>query len=215
LVRRVFLAGAALACVQAVSLLAAEPVQDPLHPAAPRETSQRMVAGADPCQGCLIPALTPVKLELMATLGSKISKSGDIFEIRLAEPIIIEGQAVVPAGTTGLGEVVHAKKSGGGGAAGELILAARYLDFNGQRLRLRSMNFSQNGQPKINTVNTIAVASAASPLPIGMLGFLISGGQVVVQQGTIATAKTAEPLTLAPAGAASARNPDKQQGESK
>jgi hypothetical protein len=218
LVRRVFLAGGALACAQAVSLWAAEPVQDPAHPAGRGETAQPTVADAGPCHGCfLIPALTPVKLELMAALGSKISKPGDTFEIRLAEPIVVDGRIAVPAGTTGQGEVVHAKKSGGSGAAGELILAARYLDFNGQRLRLRSMNFAQSGQPKVNTVNTIAVASAASPLPIGLLGFLISGGEVVVQQGMIATAKTAEPLALpvGAAAAASTQNPDQQQGETK
>ena len=45
-----------------------------------------------------------------------------------------------------MGEVVHAKKGGGSGAAGELVLAARYLDFEGSRVRLRSMRLDGNGE---------------------------------------------------------------------
>lgn len=160
--------------------------------------------GALPCAECVtIPALTPVKLELLATLGSKLSKSGEMFPIRLAEPIFIDGREVVAAGATGMGEVVHAKKSGGMGAAGELVLAARYLDIGGQRLRLRSMSQSPSGRSNIGTVNTINVASAASPLPIGLIGFFIKGGQVTIEQGSIADAKTASAFTLVPAEPAS------------
>lgn len=142
--------------------------------------------------GPVVPALTPVSVELLATLGSKISKSGDRFPIRLAAPIAVAGREVVPAGIAGEGEVVHAKSSGGMGAAGELVLAARYVDWNGRRLKLRSLRLAANGDSRVDTVNTINVASAASPLPVGLVGFFISGGQVTVAQGTIAQAKTAE-----------------------
>jgi len=145
------------------------------------------------------------------TLGSKISKTGDTFPIRLAEPILIDGREVIAAGTPGMGEVVHAKKSGGSGAAGELVLAARYLEVAGQRLHLRSLHVSPNGQSKINTVNTINTASAAVAPPLSLIGFFITGGQATVPQGTIADAKTAEAFTLtAPATAPAAAAPEPQ-----
>jgi hypothetical protein len=155
-----------------------------------------------------------VRLEVLTMLGSKVSKTGDTFPIRLATPIVVDGNEVIPSGTTGMGEVIHAKKSGGSGSAGELVLAARYLDVGGQRLRLRSLHLSPNGRTKINTVNTINVASAASPLPIGLIGFFISGGNSTVPQGTIADAKTAEAFVLpSPAPAlASAARPAQQEG---
>lgn len=145
-----------------------------------------------------IPALTVVTVEVMVDLGSKISNSGDTFPIRLAVPIQIDGRVVVPAGTVGMGEVVHAKRSGGSGVEGELVLAARYFEVDGRRLRLRSMQFGVSGKSNINTVHTINMASAASPLPVALIGFAIKGKQANVPAGTLASAKTVEAFTLVP-----------------
>ncbi|MFY9350697.1 MAG: hypothetical protein WBL20_15000 [Sphingobium sp.] len=142
--------------------------------------------------------MTPVKVAIGATLGSKISKTGDLFPITLADPILIDGKMIMPAGVAGMGEVVHAKGSGGSGAAGELVLAARYLEWRGQRLRLRSLRLSAGAQSNINKVHALNIASAASPVPIGLLGFFITGGQATVSEGTIADAKTAEAAMLVP-----------------
>jgi hypothetical protein len=182
---QLFPAGAALAFA---FLPACASAQDGAVPG----QSMAPVAGPDCNAALVIPALTPVRLELLAPLGSKISKSGDSFPIRLAEPLVIDGTRRLPAGVAGMGEVVHAKKAGGSGAPGELVLAARYLEVCGRRLRLRSMHLSPTGTSSMNTVNALNVASAASPLPIGLLGFAIHGGQVTVPTGTIADAKTAE-----------------------
>jgi hypothetical protein len=158
-------------------------------------------AAAPLCTDCLtVPALTPVRVELLTELGSKISKTGDTFPIRLAEPIVIDGRVVVPAGITGLGEVVHAKKSGGGGAGGELVLAARYLDVAGQRLRLRSLRVAVTGKSKIDTANAIGVASSATVPVAAFIGFLLKGGQTTIPAGTVADAKTAEAVTFATGG---------------
>lgn len=153
---------------------------------------------SEPARGTVIPALTPVRIEVLAALGSKTSKSLDSFPIRLVEPIIIDGKEVVPAGTTGMGEVVHAKKSGGMGAAGELVLAARFLEVGVAKLPLRSMKLARAGDSSIETVNAINVASAASFIPVSVIGFFITGGQVVVPEGTIAEAKTAADFEIAP-----------------
>ena len=137
--------------------------------------------------------LTPILIEILAPLGSKTSKSLDSYRIRLAEPILVEGVEVVPAGAEGMGEVVHAKKAGGMGAAGELVLAARWLDIGGSQMRLRSMELleSQQGKSRMDTVNTLNVASAASPLPIGLIGFFIGGGNIEIPAGAFASAKLA------------------------
>lgn len=185
--------GAALAC----GLIAtpAHPQESTAVATDPAQAVAAQVAEA-PCDGCLtIPALTPVRIEIRATVGSAISKSGDSFPIRLAEPIVIDGKEVVAAGTTGVGEVVHAKKSGGSGAAGELVLAARYLDIDGRRIRLRSMALSSNGKSAVDTAHVLGVAGGG----IGALvGFLIKGGKTTVESGTVTTAKTAEAFSIAP-----------------
>ena len=174
--------------------LAIEPSADPATlPASPPAS----VAADTPCATCVtIPALTPVRVEILAPLGSKISKTGDMFPLRLAAPIALDGHVLVPGGTTGMGEVIHAKKGGGSGSAGELVLAVRYLDVGGRRLRLRSLHLASEGRSNIGTVNAINVGSAASPLPIGLIGFFITGGQATIAQGTIADARTAEPFAV-------------------
>jgi hypothetical protein len=150
------------------------------------------------CTCTTIPALTPVSVEILAAVGSKISKTGDSFPIRLAAPIVIDGKEAAPAGATGVGEVVHAKKSGGMGAPGELVLAARFIELGGRRLRLRSLRLVPQGKSAINRLDGFNAASAASPIPIGLIGFFIQGGQATVAQGTIAEAKTAESFEIKP-----------------
>lgn len=145
---------------------------------------------------CIAP-LTPVRLIIRGHLGSKISKSGDLFDLELAEPVLVDGKEAIPAGTRGQGEVVHAKKSGGSGASGELVLAARYLEVGGRRLRLRSMHIATAGEDKIGAVNTLNVASVASPVPgLSLIGFFVKGKGIDLPEGTPAVAKTAEPFLI-------------------
>lgn len=146
----------------------------------------------EPEKGKTIPALTPVRIEVLAALGSKTSKSLDSFAIRLAEPIEQDGVVLAPAGTMGQGEVVHAKMAGGSGAPGELVLAARYLEIEGRRMTLRSMRYANSGESKINNVNTLNTVAAATVPALSVVGFFMKGGEVDVPGGTIFEAKLAQ-----------------------
>ncbi len=159
------------------------------------------------CSCRIVPALLPLTVEIMAPVSSKTSKTGEMFPIRLAEPITLDGVTVVPAGAMGVGEVVHAKKSGGSGAGGELILAARYLDVSGRRMALRSMQLAATGQDQT------VLAMAASEL-IGPFGFAVRGKNVEIAAGRRATAKTAVTFML-PAETAAAQTTPSTTGESK
>ncbi len=156
-----------------------------------------------------IPALTPVEIAIDAPLGSKLSKTGELFSFHLAKPIILDGVEVIPAGTTGQGEVIHAKKGGGGGAPGELVLAARYLQVGDRQLRLRSLKLEAIGLDNMGTVVGLnAVAAGTIPLA-GMIGLFINGGEKNLAKGTILPAKTAEAFAIempAPAGKAEQQN---------
>ncbi|QZP09620.1 hypothetical protein [Caenibius sp. WL] len=108
---------AAAACLAGMGRLAI--AQD----SGPGETAVRLADhSADKLPATVIPALTPITIRIEQELGSKLSHPGDPFRISLAEPVVVEGTELVPAGAQGMGEVVHAKKGGFGGAAGELVL---------------------------------------------------------------------------------------------
>ena len=161
-------------------------------------------AAASGC--CTIPARTPLEIEIVERVSSKANRPGDRFAIRLAEPLLIDGQVLIPAGTAGVGEVVHAAKGGAGGKGGELILAARYLELNGVRIPLRSFRYGPSqGTDKTKTVNAMNVAAAAFVPALAFAGLFVSGGNVDIPAGTRANAQTAQPLDLAPAAAATAQ----------
>lgn len=147
------------------------------------------VATAAPCDCVVVPALTTVDIEILALLSSATSKDGDTFPIRLASPIVVEGREVVPAAVTGIGEVIHAQKSGMGGGGGELLLAARYLDVDGRRLRLRSFRAARYGKNQTG-------AALATSIAFGVFGLAVKGKNTQIAVGTMAEAKVAEAFSI-------------------
>lgn len=137
----------------------------------------------------VVPALTPVSLEILTDVGSDTSNSGDSFPIRLAKPIIVDGHEVIPAGALGVGEVVHSKKRGGGGAGGELILAARYLEVGDRQLPLRSMSVAVIGLDQMEKAQMMTAL-------VGVFGMSVKGRDVEVRKGRLADAKTAKDFEL-------------------
>lgn len=101
----------------------------------PSSGTAATAAGAAPSQNAaapppaapaplVIPAGTHVAVTLQETLGSRISQPGETFTATLARPIVVDGQAVIPAGARVTGTVVDAKPLGRfkGGAYLELRL---------------------------------------------------------------------------------------------
>lgn len=142
-----------------------------------------------------IPANTAVVLETQQALSSLTLKHGDLFALRLAEPLLIDGVQVLPAGTSGVGQVVHAERARAAGKAGELLLAARYLEHDGQRIALRSFRLGANGVDRTKATLGVAVA-------LGVAAFLVRGGNIEIPAQTRARALTAQDVDLSAQAAA-------------
>ena len=164
------------------------------------QAAAQAAAPADAAACCTVAALTPVEIEITEPVSSNISKSRQNFTFKLAKPLVVDGRVVAPAGTKGVGEVVHAAKSGIGGKAGELILAARYLEIGGRHVGLRSLKYGpSHGKDSSGTVG-VATSAAAAIVPVAaVVGFLITGGEVRIPAGTRAFAKIAADTVLPPA----------------
>jgi hypothetical protein len=172
-----------------------------------------LLAGPGPCVAdpaaetrpllITVPALTPLYLSLDVELSSKTSSPGDRFGLIVAQDVFVDGSVVIPAGSRGEGEVVHAKKAQTGGTAGELILAARWVRVGEQEVRLRSftaggagLDRSLQSQPFYNR-NYIIVP-------------ILKGGEMFFPRSLVATAKTAVEVRLpavVPAQEAGERTP--------
>lgn len=115
-----------------------------------------------------LPVGTPLTIAVVDAVGSRKSRTGDMFHLRLAEPLVIDGKTVIPAGTSGMGEVIHAAhpkflKND----AGELILAARYLEIGDQHLPLRSFRIIANGVRYVSIMPQLAERVENVEVPAG------------------------------------------------
>lgn len=160
----------------AVVVAQAAPVADPPVVIAPP------VEAVPVASCCTVKALTPVRIAITAPLASNGAATGQMFAFTLAEPILLDGGRSIPAGTPGQGEIVHAARSGMAGKAGELVLAARYLDYQGIRIPMRSLRFGGAGKDQTG----LAFAATTA---IGLIGMVITGGEVRIPAGAIAEAK--------------------------
>ena len=132
-----------------------------------------------------IPADTPVRLEIATALSSAKAKRGDKFSLRLAQALSVGGAEWLPAGTTGVGEVVHAARRGASGKPGELLLAARYLEHQGRRLPLRGFSLGGTGKSREGVAVSVGIA-------LGIPGLFVTGGEIEIPAGTQAGARTAQ-----------------------
>jgi hypothetical protein len=167
----------------------------------PSNVAAKPLTPADACaaavaknlQGTCIPASTPVRIELAEALSSRTSLTGETFAISLAYPIVVDGRELIPAGTEGRGEIIHAKKSGLG-VGGELVLAARYLSIGDRQLRLRSMKLNGVGRDQQGLAFAVGVA-------VGLPAMFIRGKHIDIPTGAFADAKTADAFWLNTVGA--------------
>jgi hypothetical protein len=151
-------------------------------------TADAVIESVSVAERLKVPALTPVLIKVGQELSSKKSKPGDRFPIVIAEDVRIDGHVVIPAGSAGEGEVVHAARSSVGGKAGELIVAARWVKVGEADVPLRSMVLSGAGKDRLNE-------SLAASFVYGV-GFFVVGGAVTVPVDTLASAKTAVEIEL-------------------
>ncbi|QJQ31268.1 hypothetical protein GV829_01445 [Sphingomonas lacunae] len=134
-----------------------------------------------------IPAGTPIVIRIIDSVSSSTATQGQFFPIELAEPIMLGDRDVVPAGIRGEGQVVHARHRGWGGGAGELILAARYLQWGDRRIALRAFHLGVAGRDG-------ATSSLVATVAVGVVGAFVTGRSANVPAGSLATARLVEPI---------------------
>jgi hypothetical protein len=181
--------------VEPAAPAAAVPMASPAPIAAPAPETQitTLALACDAPQAAAsprfdVPANTLLELEAVDSVSSATNHPGDLFALRLSEPLRWGPTELLPAGTPVQGQVVHAARSRGGGKAGELLLAARYAQTAQGRIRLRS-NFGASG--KDHTKGALAAS-----LVVGVFAMAIHGSEQVVTPGTPLSARLAEPVTF-------------------
>jgi hypothetical protein len=151
----------------------------------------RAATEADVVPGTMVtvPALTPLYVRVDEEISSKKHKNGDRFRILIAEDVRIGGAVVIPAGSAGEGEVIHAARSGAGGKPGELLVTARFVRVGDLEVRLRSFSLGAKGRDRSDE-------SLAASIITGPLGLFVVGGVMIIPRGAVASAKIATEIQL-------------------
>jgi hypothetical protein len=150
---------------------------------------------------CVLQEGTAVAVQMAEAVRTRDVKAGDVFAIRLAAPVIVDGQVVLPAGTPGEGHVVQASGAGLGGKGAKLVVSADYLEVGNGRVPLGGMQLTGTGRDH-STAADLASLGGWISFPLGFVGFAVTGGEIEIPEGTNAGAKVSRTVNLKPLGAA-------------
>jgi hypothetical protein len=136
----------------------------------------------------------PLKMsEPLTTLGKKL-KVGQRFQLETAEPVMIDGNVVIPAGSPATGEVTEVRNKGMWGKSGRINGRVLYVRANGRQIRMTGQ-LDDKG-----TTGTAAVVGSLVIIPIA--GFFMTGTSANIPLGTPVTAFIDEDVSVAFAGPA-------------
>jgi hypothetical protein len=131
----------------------------------------------------VLASATVIDLEFVDPASSKTSRSGEMVNLRTVDDVRgTRNELLVPKGSKVVAEVIQASPARMMGKAGELTLAARWLELDGQKIPLKRFRFGASSGK--DNAGTAMIATAL----IGLPGMFISGGNVDVAPGARANA---------------------------
>lgn len=202
------LAGPAAAQTYGYPVQRPNPYAQPSYPQPSYGYGQPQARAPQTC--CVAPAGMEVAVEMVKTVATSKAKVGDTFPLRLAAPLIVDGQVVLAAGLPGVGHVVQASGPGLGGKGAKLVVAADYLTVQGGSIPLTGMQLTGTGKDRTTAADLASLGGWIS-MPLGFVGFAVPGGQIEIPAGVAASAKIARSVSLRPLGLATPADYEKVQ----
>lgn len=126
----------------------------------------------------VIHAGTSIELETreeLTTEGKKL-KAGQRFEMDVLQPVLLNGQVAIPAGSRAVGEVVTVRNKGMWGKSGGITARILYVEANGRQIRVNG-TFNDRGE-----TGTAGVIASVALVPVA--GFFVTGTSAKIAPGT-------------------------------
>lgn len=153
-----------------------------------------LVAGAGTASAQVRQVVIPDGTEVFAVTVDKLSSAtaaeGDRIQLRVDEPVVVDGVVVISKGTIIHGSVADVGRRGRMGRSGRInIRVESTVAVDGQRVALRAFKGGE-GDGRVGTTVALTVL-------FGPLGLLKSGKDAVINEGTQIKAYTNEAVTIA------------------
>lgn len=188
-----------LSYVFVIGLLVASPTQLLAQEApvasvmAPTSSQAAAIAPVAPPSGnAVLRTGTQVPFRLLheITTEGKNLHVGDRVHMEVAEPVLVQGVSVIPAGTPAVGEITEVRNKGMWGKSGKFTARLLYLTVNGRQVRL-SGGFDDKG------VSGGVGAAAVSAIVFLPAGFFMTGTSARLPAGAIVQGFVDEDVPLA------------------
>lgn len=116
-----------------------------------------------------------LRIEEALTTEAKVLRVGQHFQLTVAEPLLVAGQTIIPAGTPAVGEITEVRNKGMWGKSGHLTASLLYVSINGRQIRLNG-TFDDKG-----VTGTAGVVAAVALVPV--VGFFTTGTSARIPVG--------------------------------
>jgi len=174
----------------ALSLIAVPALAQETAPVAPMVAAQPAAIVVTPDTSTALHAGLPIQLETRDELTTehKALKVGQRVEMQVIQPVMLNSQVVIPAGSRALGEITMVRNKGMWGKSGGINVKVLYAEANGRQIKLNG-TFNEHG-----STGTAGVIGAVAFLPVA--GFFVTGTSAKIAPGTHVTAYLAEDVPV-------------------
>jgi hypothetical protein len=131
-------------------------------------------SGAPPVTGIQIPTGTPITVRMIEKVDSNVARLGQTFRASVDEPVLINGQTVIPRGADALVKLVEDQQSGKFEGKTVLTLALVDITINGQTIDTSTGAVSQASSSR--GARTAGVVGGSTALG-AIIGALAGGGR--------------------------------------
>lgn len=92
-----------------------------------------------------VPAGTELQVRLSESIASNRDVSGDTFEAVMAQPVVIDGETVIPKDAPVTGQIVSVRESGRLSGVAHVQLELKSVEIDGEEYALNTSDFSRRG----------------------------------------------------------------------
>jgi hypothetical protein len=130
----------------------------------------------------VVPRGAAIEVVLDQPLSSKTSTEGQSFSATVVDPVVVDGQVVIPKHAHARGVVTSAKPAGRFKGASELGLALRHIEINGQRYEIAASTPELSKKGKGKRTGALVGGGAGGG---ALIGGLAGGGKGALIGGLI------------------------------